>query len=736
MKASLRLASSIILALYCALLPAQDAPDSAVSLTIRFANGTSQFHVGEIIPLELAFSASVPRTFEMNTRSYDRSGRLDLEQFHVTPAGRDPLFNYFVGGVNHLFMGGGLFNVVYLTKKPQVMTEDLNEWVATDQPGHYRIFVTSGRVGRSGQSDAHPIALQSNTLEFDVVNADPDWQQRTLAAAVATLDRADSTKDEKSAAIRTLRFLDSPESVRELARRITRPGGECNWDCTAGLLGSNRQRLLLQELESLLAAPEAAITSDYMSLLVQTRFMLEHGPMPPSPDDKKEEEEWEALEKKRTEEYDALQGSLLARAAGLLQTKAGAARAETVRTLLLASNSGAKPVELHDSDLQQSLLTLPAEEQSHLLQYSWLKLKAPGMGDVLEKILDQAKINDSSLRGLALLRLDELDHERAVARLTEEIRHPHADNGIANHLKGVLEILPDKPDAQFDELLATRLERKDSPTLDLDAGLIARFATGAILPRVKTFYQSSGDDSCGTKSELVSYFLRVDTDYGIRLLKGADLFCMKGALETAARLKRWSAVEPWVIAELNGPNLWSARNAAEALAEYGSIKAKQSMLERLRKFHQQWAKREKEFQSTPGMPRAVNDAMGFQYGLVEAIGTAQGWLLDDSEIAEVQHLTLGNQKQQVADWKQAHSESIGIDLSFLSFDSFSILIDRYSVSDIDSLRAKLTQFPAGTRFVIFHFHSAQEDMRWNKIIGAIHETAQEHGFPVEMGVSW
>jgi hypothetical protein len=104
-------------------------------------------------------------------------------------------------------------------------------------------------------------------------------------------------------------------------------------------------------------------------------------------------------EKKRREEYDALQGSLLARAAGLLQTKAGAARAETVRTLLLASNSGAKPVELHDSDLQQSLLTLPAEEQSHLLQYSWLKLKAPGMADILEKILDQAKMNDSSLRG-------------------------------------------------------------------------------------------------------------------------------------------------------------------------------------------------------------------------------------------------------------------------------------------------------------------------------------------------
>jgi hypothetical protein len=124
-------------------------------------------------------------------------------------------------------------------------------------------------------------------------------------------------------------------------------------------------------------------------------------------------------------------------------------------------------------------------------------------------------------------------------------------------------------------------------------------------------------------------------------------------------------------------------------------------------------------------------------GFSAAFGiNAQGWLLNDAEIAEVRRLTLGNQKKQVADWKPARSERIGIDPGLLSFDSFSILIDRYIVRDIDSLRAKLAQFPAGTHFVIFHFHSVQEDRRWSKIIDTIHETAQEHGFQVEMGVSW
>ena len=65
-----------------------------VSLTIRFAGGAGQFHVGEVVPIELSFDASLPDTFDLSTRNYDRSGRLNIEQFHVTPSGRDPLADY------------------------------------------------------------------------------------------------------------------------------------------------------------------------------------------------------------------------------------------------------------------------------------------------------------------------------------------------------------------------------------------------------------------------------------------------------------------------------------------------------------------------------------------------------------------------------------------------------------------------------------------------------------------
>ena len=78
------------------------------SLRIRFPEPVSKFQVGEITPIELLFSSSTLNTFTMNTRSYDRSGRLDAENFHVAPEGRDPLHNYYEIGA---FMGGGLGKV-------------------------------------------------------------------------------------------------------------------------------------------------------------------------------------------------------------------------------------------------------------------------------------------------------------------------------------------------------------------------------------------------------------------------------------------------------------------------------------------------------------------------------------------------------------------------------------------------------------------------------------------------
>jgi hypothetical protein len=73
----------LCLALVALILPsglfAQE--ENGASLIIRFADGASRFHVGEIIPIELSFRACIPEMYDMSTANYDRSGRLNIEQY-------------------------------------------------------------------------------------------------------------------------------------------------------------------------------------------------------------------------------------------------------------------------------------------------------------------------------------------------------------------------------------------------------------------------------------------------------------------------------------------------------------------------------------------------------------------------------------------------------------------------------------------------------------------------------
>ena len=256
----------LILAVLILASPLLAQNESGASLTVRFDDGTSQFRVGEIIPLELAFRASVPEMYDMEIRNYDRSGRLNIEAFHVTPPGRDPLERYYSTGA---FIGGGLGGARELSGEPEVMRVDLNEWVALDKPGHYSLYVTSGRVSRRTPTAAEPVELRSNDLEFDVIAADPGWQQQTLSTAIATLNIGSSTASEKTAALRVLRFLDTPTSVHELVFRLGTRGDRSGWNEIAGLAGSRYQNLVVQELERQMSAPDIALINDYLSVLSQ-----------------------------------------------------------------------------------------------------------------------------------------------------------------------------------------------------------------------------------------------------------------------------------------------------------------------------------------------------------------------------------------------------------------------------------------------------------------------------------
>jgi hypothetical protein len=548
----------------------------AASLTIRFAGGTSQSHVGEEIAIELSFTAWLPDAYDTNTHNYDRSGRLNLEQFEVTPPGRDPLANYYAMGI---IIGGGLGSSRVLSHEPQVMKEDLNEWVALDDPGHYTLYVSTSRVSRRGATRDEPLQLRSNTLEFDVVAADPEWQEQTLAAAVSVLNSAASNDEERRSAIRTLRFLDSPQSVHELITQMGNfPEGR-RFDCIGGLPGSRHQALVVQQLERQMKAPDTAITAEYLYTLAKLKLQLEHEPLPPYPEhDAAQQKVWQEHMQRREKEFTELQDALFEETAGLVSSKQGRARAETVHTLLVQPAHGPEDVKpltaLPGGEVASAFLALSPDEQWGLLSSFWERLKVPAMTKALEVIVAEAEINHQMLRDIVLQRLYDLDPAVATPYILEEIKHPHADNGMFTVKAKTLGVLPQKTLPEFNELLASRLERKDSHTMPLDAQLIGRYSTKAILPRVNAVYKTgAGRWDCAIEDGLVLYFLRTEPEFGVQRLAAAPSVCMTESIPVVMRMKRWVVIETSVIAQLNNPDLNRARQAAETLSKYGGAKA-------------------------------------------------------------------------------------------------------------------------------------------------------------------
>ncbi|HEV2469308.1 MAG TPA: hypothetical protein VGS78_08940 [Candidatus Sulfotelmatobacter sp.] len=701
-----------------------------VSLSIRFAGGTSQFHVGEVIPIELSFVASQPETFVVSTRNYDRSGRLDIEQFHVTPPGRDPLADYFAVGA---CIRGGLGGSQALGTEPFVMHEDLNEWVALDNPGHYALNVTTGRVSRRGATEDERLELRSNSLEFDVLEASPEWQEETFGEAVSILNFSTSTDEQRRDAIRKLRFLDSPKSIRELAKQMSNfPPGR-RFDCVAGLAGSRFQSEAVRELKRQMQSPDIAITADYIYTLAKLETQVQHH-LPPYPENDADQQKiWEEQRRAYDKKFTDLEDALYKETAALVGSKQGHAQAGTINTLLLRTGPGSpdmKPLAgLPGPELASAFLALSPDQEWELLSSFWERLKIPSMTEALEAIANESEIKNQMLRDIVLQRLYELDPGEATPYILDEIKRPHIDDGSFTVKAKTLGVLPNQTLPELDQLLASRLEQRDSRTRALDAQLVARYSTKAILFRVKAVYEEHpGRWDCVAEDGFVLYFLRTEPEYGIKQLAVAPSTCMTESMAAVVKMKRWNEIEASIIAQLDNPDLNRARQAAETLSKYGGPKAEAAMWQRLRRFHQEWAVRENELTNRRILSRNATEAIGFQYGMDLSLAQAQGWVLSNEQVSELEQLTLGSQRDNV---KQYHWKS-PVELSVNDFFGGELRVDinnQYFPQGLASLSAKLRQYPSGTKFQVA-IHG--EEGRVAPVVETIRETALDAGFTLEI----
>ena len=685
-----------------------------LSFVVRLKGGQTRFRQGEVIRLELAFASSLPDTYRLDNATYDRSGRLEIDDFHLDPedGASDPLYDYFHFGGG--FIGGGLRGNPVLEARPYVVGAELNEWYRFDRPGRYRLYVTSGRVGRGRLgSEGGPLTATSNVIEFEVVPAEAVWAKQTLAQAAGVLDSRERGADRR-AACRALRFLGTEDAVRELVKRFDGKDADsgCEFEYDFGLRSTPHRALAVAEMERRLVAHAHPVTPSFIYVLSFLSFLQQNvAPLRPYPEQGDEEafKLWRKEYDGRLSLYGETVDSYAARLAAAVFAKEGAARAVSLDTLVSLRSASTRAKKAHGESKADAALTgalvsafadLPADTQARLLEYGWPQVAGPEMLPVLRRIFQNPPKGNDLLPSAALRRLYELSPDEGRRLIVEEMRRPTPR--VRMHVLGML---PDESLAEVDALVAERLG-PGAGAFDDDTllRLAERYATAAVSPQLRAAYEGKiGRMACAPQSALLAYLLRVEPAYGAGPVEKAlasrkDTGCYQSLLTDVAGLHMSRELERVAVATLDDTDPALAANAAGMLGGYGSAEARDALLRRFERWHDDWAGREKELnaqnESDPSAAQARTEE-----SLLSALAFSPAWLADGEMLDRLRLLCVTkNCLREVESARGQFGTAITVYFNVMDGSVSSASLAQYNSISWERLKAKAAQFPKGTTF--------------------------------------
>lgn len=698
-----------------------------VSFTIQFKDGRTQFHQGELITVQMLFASKVPKTYSLYGGTYDRSGRFEADSFHVDPQNgvTDPTAEYSHSGIFGFGLGGLSPGPITLAEKPYVVERDLNEMVRFDQPGHYRLSVTNQRVGKQNPKipgrTVESFSLTSNTIEFEILPADPNWQKQKLREAAGIISSAGR---DSRAACRTLRFMNSAAAEAEMIRLYP---NDCQGEFRLGLVGSPRRRALIEAMETQITAPDYPVTSDFMQTLASLAFMNENPePLPPYPTNELEKRElWQTLARKRSAAFEEIFARYSRQLATAVSRKTRPARAVTLDTLIQfdASSRGnkltdnASAVDQLVSSVPDLFLDLSTERQYTLLNWYWHRIGSPAMLPVLRQLvakrptsIAEASLRSSfeDLRSVALKRLYELSPEEGRNLILREIKTRYPSFNAS-----VLEMLPDAELAEVDEAVAAALDKSDAAhqyeAIEPYSNLIRRYGSASSLTRVKsTIAGKIGLMACTPQSSFLAYFLRTDPDYGAAALEEAlaargkgQTGCYRMTLEDVGRKFFSPGLEEIAIQHIDDPEREVAIQAIRLLGQKGSAKAEKPLLDRLERWHAEWQTRQSEVQPQIENGIVTGEPAQFELELAHALVNAAGWTPDADKLKRIDDLCFTPQAHAAVHLATMTLDDHTIKVTMLPSDTFPdrISIGTYRPGSIEALKQKLSGMPKGSHFV-------------------------------------
>lgn len=677
--------------------------DPKIDFKVSVVGKRNEFHIGEIIPIELFFSSRTRKRYEINEAQYDRSGRMHYENFVVTPAdgAEDPLAEYFRPDSAHI--GGGITGFNFLEPKPWTIQLNLNEWIRFTKPGEYRLKVSSRRVKKidsSGPYGKTPVTAISNEIVLKIIPRDPDWEKRAVDEATAILMSPSALHEDVrgnsavSHAFETLRFLGTAEATRALVNQLGRKasdvfGGTCHF----GIVYSPERAVAREALEQALAEPDRPIDLTFLDTLIE----VEQGDIKDEVAARKDEQK------------------VLQDVARVLPGKCGEALLVSLYSLLdhfwIRGGKDLLPKDTVDRLVEQLIAVfdrLTMEQQASLLSNRWENIKSPALLPLLKRY-SQQNFSDVSpaeyayaigIPGVALRRWFELDPASARPAIIKEISQPKPRFDMQE-----LGMLPDQTLPEVEQLLIDHLRgNRDFQNASKLASLIARYATRAILPQViRELDANIGKWACEIQTPLLGYVLRLDPGAARPRIEKALAVQRKNStpcnvLCGIALIHYDPLLEELAIRALD--NRSDDGDAIGLLSGFGSAAAEEVLWRHYGKWCQRWAGREGQLNSQavsrdPGTTSDLDVGRSFVREIVEG----KGWLTDESKLRRLAAMSKVPTIQfelelYLERWRQPLTVTIFCTLEFQG------AVAHYDFRSLDALKEKLTQFAPGTKFVL------------------------------------
>ncbi len=694
-----------------------------VSLELRTTDSRAEYHVGELIPLQIQFN-SISKSYIVNNAFRFPELQAPRDEFLVDPAEgwSDPLADYkqALSSGRRFFDVGGLSGIARLGEKPVVLDVFLNKYVRFSKPGRYLVSVKEHRVSLlqdSANEAVQPIELTSRPLSLLITAASAEWQQQQLASALETIKKAPGANDN---ACEIVSALSTPAAelamVDDLKRTNEQPG--CYF--SPALLGLVNRALVLEHMQADLENPLASITSQFVDTMA-TLTAFEDGPS--------------ADFVQRTSDA---RREINSRLFSLLNEKKGPAKSAAISTLVNETLMGS---QAGDSAQQTGVLRIAAEvfdqlssqAQATLLSAKWKDVSSPAMAHVLRNCAEaDNSVSCGRLQGdLLLARLREISPSDA-----REVILGDMQKESPRFPATVLATLPDKELPEMDSVFRERLESQ-SGNLDATTGLIQRYATSSIAPAVQTFLEDNLGKLPGqVEPDLIAYLLRVNPDVGRQEFRAAlavrnENGWYKYLLRDVAQRNPSSEIQPITIEALNDKDEDVVGSAVLALAIVGDGRAKAALFERLEQWNGKWVGRQRDLAGFPGDERTTDDRY-LGDNLIHSIATGAGWLLNEEDQQRLlRYIVTENQKRQVEQFvASVKSRPVMITLMDTVAPHVQISVAQYNYEDLEPAERKMSQFPRGTSFVLQHIPASGDDAQ--SVLLKLESFLEEHAMRVSI----